>query len=543
MPPLLKNTLMNRTLYYILSKWLKEANYAIDFNKFEISLLSHPDYGGLTSVTDTLTEFGIENTAAQLPFEALSNLTEPFIAYIQQDHQQQFALLYPQTDRHIKLYLGEKMPEVITIEALKALWTGNIVVVEKKPRTKKIWLPPYLSVLAYAALPILLTVIYTFSNPTSFSIIFFIISQLGLGICIAIVNHQLGLNNGILSKFCTLSKNTSCDSVLNSKAAKLTKSIGLSDVGIVYFASQIFICLLSCGLVVSTNGLLYLISIAAIPFVAYSLYLQKLIIKKWCPLCLRVVAILFIQSIIASLVISWAGVAAINISSLLLLLSVTITIVLLWKLLFPVLTTSTALKELTIESLSFRRNYHLLNPYLNQQPSIQTEFDFSTIEIGNSYANNQVVIITNPLCESCIKLHSVVEKLIATHNDLSVRLIFYVPLNNKDPRTIIAGHLLAQRSEAASLLITEWYSNPKPEVFLQKHGKTLQQAVTNTIQQQKDWCHQNNIYMTPTIIINGKRFPPFYRPTDIEYVLAEMLDASDHIKSTEATNKLFVDNR
>jgi uncharacterized membrane protein len=534
---------MNKQLINIMLKWLKEANYEIDFKKFEISLISHPDYGGLTSVTDTLTEFGIENTAAQLPFEVLPNLTEPFIAYIEQDHQQQFALLYPHTDEYIKLFLGENKTKTIAVETLKALWTGNIVVVEKKTRAKKIWLTPYLSSLAYATLPILLMTLHAFSNPTLFSLIFFILSQIGLWVCIQIVNHQLGLTNGILTKFCTLSKNTSCDSVLNSKAAKLSKSIGLSDIGIVYFASQISIHLLSGSLALSTNGVQYLISICATPFVAYSLYLQKFIIKKWCPLCLGVVAILFMHSIIGSIAISWAGVASINIYTLLLLLSVTVTIVLLWKLLFPVLKASATVKELTIESLSFRRNYHLLLPYLRQQPSIQTDFDFDIIEIGNSYANNQLVIITNPLCESCIKLHTILKKLIAIHNNLSVRLIFYVPLNNNDPRTVIAGHLLTQNSKTENALTHDWYSNPNPKIFLKKYGNKISQKISTTIQQQKSWCHANNIYVTPTIIINGKRFPTFYRPYDIEYLLAEMLQASTDNQNVEASNTLFVDNR
>lgn len=57
---------MDRKLYDILLKWLKEANYKFDFEKFELNLLSHPDYGSLTSITETLNEMSIENTAAKL---------------------------------------------------------------------------------------------------------------------------------------------------------------------------------------------------------------------------------------------------------------------------------------------------------------------------------------------------------------------------------------------------------------------------------------------------------------------------------------------
>jgi len=533
------NSAMNRTLYHILTKWLKEANYSIDFNQFEIALLSHPDYGGLTSITDTLSEFAIENTAAQLPFEALSGLTEPFVAFIQQDHQQQFALFYPQNDGLTKLYLDESKIDLVTNQALQKLWTGNIVVIEENtiPKKRRLQITQF----ALSCVLVGITALFLYTNPNSIAFGYFICGLFGVFISGLIVQHQLGFANGLSSKFCSLNKNTSCDSVLNSKAANLTKNIGLSDVGIVYFTTQIFVLLLFGSVIESTISLLYLISIVATPFVAYSLYLQKFIIKKWCPLCLGVVAMLLIQGAIACIAIEWASVAAVSIYAFLLIPAVVIIVSAAWYLLQPILRASLAVKGLTIESLSFRRNFHLLLPFLRSQPTIPTDFNFETIEIGNCYANNQLVIITNPLCESCIKLHGILEKSIAIHNNLSLQLIFYVPLNNKDPRTIIAGHLLAQNSKTENLLVTEWYSNPNPATFTKKYGKGLKNDTATTLQKQKDWCHHNSIYVTPTIIINGKRFPNYYHPSDIEYLLAEMLQASTNSQNVEATNMVFVD--
>jgi uncharacterized membrane protein/thiol-disulfide isomerase/thioredoxin len=524
-----------------MDKWLKQANYAVDFHKFEISLLSHPDYGGLTSITDTLTEFGIENTAAQLPFNAIHNLSEPFLTLIKQDHQELFVLLYPTFNGDLKLYLGSNNSEKITLETLKTLWTGNIVVIDKKLRTKKIWVTPNLSVLGLSILPILLTLLYIFSNPTLLLILFFILSILGILLSIQIVNHQLGLENSFTSKFCTLGLNTSCDSVLNDKSSKLTKSIRLSDIGIIYFASQILISLFSGNLHHSAISIQYLLSISAVPFILYSLYLQKYIIKKWCPLCLGVLGILFVQGIIAGLAINRVSIADTEMYSLLVIPVITLIVITAWKLLIHTIKGSISAKELTIESLSFRKNYYLLLPYLKEQISIQTDFNFETLEIGNSHAKNRLVLITNPLCESCIKLHHVIEKLITSYNDLSVKQIYYVPLNNTDPRTIIAGHLLAQNKTKKFLLIKEWYSNPNPEFFTNKYGKVLLHESAITLQKHKDWCHSNRIYKTPTLLLNGKRFPNIYRPEDMEFLIEEILYAAENKKNEVASNCMFVD--
>ena len=122
---------MNKALFEILFKWIKEAGYQIDYNQFEISLISHPDYNSLTSITDTLNEYDIENTAATIPFEAIGNLTEPYIAYIKQGYQEQFALIIPTNNNAVKIYLSKNAVSDLSIAEFEKLWTGTIVAIEK----------------------------------------------------------------------------------------------------------------------------------------------------------------------------------------------------------------------------------------------------------------------------------------------------------------------------------------------------------------------------------------------------------------------------
>ena len=533
---------MDRKLYDILLKWLKEANYKIDFEKFEINLLSHPDYGSLTSITETLNQMGIENTAAQIDFKVLENLTEPFISFIKYEYQEQFALIELQANNEIKIYLGDKQTVIISSAEFEKVWTGTIVAIEKEKKQRKIWLTPYFSLFSFSIIALILLIIFNSTNQIFYSFLTFSLAIIGLFISGLIVNHQLGYSIGIASKFCKLGKNTDCESVLNSKAAKLNESIGLSDIGVVYFASQILILLFLNSYSQAVNIVIFSVSVLAIPFIIYSIYLQKFVIKKWCPLCLGVVTILFIQAIFA--VIALLNLNSLNVSLKIFcfIIPIIVLVTLLWYLLIPILKSAKSNKELSILSMSFRRNYHLLIPYLQNKNSISPLQNVKTIQIANESGNTKLIVVTNPLCNSCIKTHTVLKKLAEKYDDLSIELILYVPLNMHDPRMIIASHFLNNTNVISRNIINEWYSNTNQQSFIKKFGNKISDANIQQLKQQKDWCHKNYIFTTPNLIINGKVFPNFYNPTDIQYFIEELLNTSDNEFIKEDSNLVLVDN-
>lgn len=233
------------------------------------------------------------------------------------------------------------------------IWTGTIVAIEKEKKQTKIWLPPYFSLFAFSAIALLLLIIFSFANDIFYTFLIFIFSIIGLFISGLIVNHQLGYSNGITSKFCTFGKNTDCNSVLNSKAAKLTEKIGLSDIGIVYFASQILISLLLNNYSQGIKIVLFSLNTLAIPFIIYSIYLQKFVIKKWCTLCLGVITILFFQAIVSITALLKLNSFDVSINTGGAIISIFLLVLLIWFMLLPVLKAAKTNKELSIQSLSF----------------------------------------------------------------------------------------------------------------------------------------------------------------------------------------------
>lgn len=57
----------------------------------------------------------------------------------------------------------------------------------------------------------------------------------GVSLSAPLYSHSAGIKNDMTSRFCTISKNTSFTSLLQSDKAEVNKHISLTDIGIIYF--------------------------------------------------------------------------------------------------------------------------------------------------------------------------------------------------------------------------------------------------------------------------------------------------------------------
>ena len=132
-------------------------------------------------------------------------------------------------------------------------------------------------------------------EPNLFQSVHFVLSIIGLAISILIIKHELGHTSRIINQLCDGKESTSCDDVLDSKGASVLNFFKLSDIGIVYFLGLTlsWIANLFLGL---DSAVIEVVSLIAMPITFYSIYYQYAVVKKWCPLCLAVVIILWCQS-------------------------------------------------------------------------------------------------------------------------------------------------------------------------------------------------------------------------------------------------------
>jgi uncharacterized membrane protein len=532
----------------IIENWLDLCGYrSIDRKGIELAFLSHPDIGSAKAITDTLASFGVENAAIAIPFEAVGDLELPFLAYLKHGYEEQFVLLKPVGNNQFEIDLGEtgKRKEILNAKQLQQMWTGVVILIDKKEEPRR-RLPVEIQPWFFLMVGILLTLLVTANGVGGFFVCYFALGLLGFAIAVLLVKQQMGLTGGIGAKFCSVNKNADCTTVLNSPAATIIGNLGWSDVGIIYFATQIAVQLVQHAFAQSVYIVLCVISQISALFIVYSLYQQKVKIKKWCPLCLGILAILFGQAVVATLANGFFVPIQIDtVKGLLFVFATGALAAVGWFLLKPQLKNSLEQKNLSVESLSFRRNYHLLLPFLRNQPPVSSDKNLRKVQVGNADGQLRITVVTNPMCNSCIALHKVLEKLCAGQDQLCVELVFYVPLEKDDPRTIVAGHFVSLDKKELPQALAQWYHAANPDKFIRENKCSLLMQCHEDLRRNRDWCHDNNIFVTPTVLINGRRFPSFYRPTDIEYFVESLLAEHSSAQYNERAgnnNLVLVDN-
>src|SRR5690606_35227122 len=118
--------------------------------------------------------------------------------------------------------------------------------------------------------------------------IFIVLTGFGLYISFLLLKEKFGFHSPSVLNICTATSNTNCNDVINSKGGVIYKDVSLADMSFLFFALVIILKLL-----LPTNNITNILIIASLPIALYSIFYQAFAIKKWCPLCLGVVAILF----------------------------------------------------------------------------------------------------------------------------------------------------------------------------------------------------------------------------------------------------------
>jgi uncharacterized membrane protein/glutaredoxin len=506
--------------------WLGKMGYTTHTKTLRKRLLSHPDYPGLIAITDTLTDLSIDNAAAQLSPNSLKELNEPFMAHIQNGSEEQFVYVEPLGNGTLKVYRDTAHPLVVSFAQFSKLWTGLIVACDRNEAHSFQW-KEHRQSLALGGILASALVLFCLSNPPAASIAHFILSLAGLLVCALIVGHEMQAKNALAAKFCSMGKNLSCDAVLGSGAATLFGGIKLSDAGLVFFSAQTLSWLVGGVAMDTVTASQALVSLIALPFTLFSVYYQGAVVKKWCPLCLAVVSILWMQAI--SFAGFYTGINGWPSGRFLLLLPLAMMMASLgWMLLKPVLKDAALVPGLSTENLTFRRNHYLFLPYYNTAPATDTSIRVPEIVLGNRIGSTELVLVSNPLCNACIKAHRKIKQLLEKYDDIRVRIRFYVPVEERnEPRLLVAAKLLElyrNDPDTGIMEINKWYEEPDPAKFLKKHSAQFKIADLETLKIHRQWCHQNEVYSTPALFINGKRFPSYYNVSDIEFLIGHIME-------------------
>ncbi|WP_299247793.1 thioredoxin domain-containing protein [uncultured Aquimarina sp.] len=514
-------------------KYLKSENINIDFDEFEFQIESHPDYPSLLSYSDSLFFFGISNYVAEIPFESIDLLPDKFMAFLKEEDSSAFLAFVNKKDDNYN-YSVDGRKRIIDKNIFKDRWNGTFLLVED---SKEELLPKRtknnLIEIIFITVSILLFLSYSMFNELMYSVnLLFVLSSFGLLFSIETFKQVLGIKSVISSGVCGFSSGTDCKSVVNSVKFKLFNKISLSDISIVFFSSQILtiLFLTFSDEYVMLSSFIFFSTLLTVPISFFSIFYQWKIEEKWCPLCLVIIAILYLELLVCYFFTNSSFYSLLDVDIVFILLSHFISLIL-WRFVKHVLTSNRDLLKFKKESLRFRRNYSNFKNNLSAQSFINDINLDDAIVLGNPKSKFVISIVTNPHCGHCSSFHDQMEDILKKYGQLTrVNLRFSFSESVADENSKLLHHnlvaiYLREGGEEFMNALKSWFSNKDIDDWLKGFGKyQINSDSSKVLTSQIEWCKKNNVSFTPSIVIGNNMYPASYDRKDLEFFIKDLAE-------------------
>lgn len=515
-----------------LFHYLEREEIQLDKSEFLYQLQSHPDYPSLLATSDTLSFFNISNFAARVQFDEIEHLPDRFVAVLSENLSNPHLYLIEKKNNIFYIIQSRNNIE-ISKDELKSRWNNIVLIVEKDEeenimedkKQRGYWFLSLLCLVLFATIFFLFEV-----NFQIFS--FFIFPMIGLLLSIVALKDLFGAKSKLINNFCNITASTSCETVVNSHKWKIFRTVNFSDLSIVFFSSQfvgLFVLILSdnSNAFFSIQKILLLISL---PVILVSLYYQKIIEKKWCPICLLIIGVILFEMMYTFLF--QMGSFVISYKPLIVFAFISSTLVLIWSVLKKVLAQQKKLQEFQFKANRFLRNYEVFKNSLLSKERIK--IPYSPIILGNKDGKTQITVITNPFCGHCKEVHEILDKILEKHSDhLFVKIIFKanIEIETVENRVFFQNlmGIYFEKGEAHFReALSHWFKILNVNTWLQFYKlESDAKKVEEFYNSQNDWCKENNINYTPAIFINGYEYPNVYERSNLEFFINELNDDGD----------------
>lgn len=402
-------------------------------------LEEHPDFPSLGAVKDVFGKFNISSIALKLEDKSnIEKIEGCFLAQIIdiKNNSNLFAIIYSQDEDKLNWYNPiKKKKELIDRDFFLDLFTGYIFYAEsnknsgdreysytRKKENQSNMFSILLSVSIFSYL--LFSLFFIKTNFVKIYFVVFILFLLLGGVITALMLlYEYDNNSSTLRKICNSSRKVNCLAVLSSKGS-IIWGVPWTVIGFSYYLGLLFSLLTNSF---STNIFVAVsyFNILSLPYIIYSVYYQKFIVKQWCVLCLLVQFInlaLFILSVLVgsfsdSFKFDFLSIFSIF-GSFILSFGVSYLLWLYIQKLKDNKDSSSLLKKIKYNRDVF---FSLLK---NERKIEGITNDFGVI-LGNPNGSIHIVKVCNPYCYYCSLSHPVLSQLVKNNDEIKLQIIFF----------------------------------------------------------------------------------------------------------------------
>jgi uncharacterized membrane protein len=532
---------------FVLQKTIKHLKIKVTYTSVKEFLLAHPHYPSLKSVCDALKKWKIEHYPLNLELDEIKALEMPFIAHLKISGGQ-FVFVEGIKNNQVIFYISEEKAINEDFEKFSEKLSGAVVVMEASKNSGEKEYQQILqneilnkSLLPFSLIALIIFAVFNFISNSfnTFPITGFIFwgllatKILGLIASVFLVLHELKVHTPLADKICGFSSKTDCDTVLSSNASKLFGWINWADAGLIFFSGSLIYLLGAPG----NNSLwiLAILSILSLPYPVFSIYYQSVKLKKWCPFCLIVQVVLIAEFFL--LFTAFKSIAFSGFELLQLIVSFSLPAAI-WFTFKAYYNKSGEQSKEHYSFLQFKRNPDIFLHLL--QSNGHTEFveKENSLVLGNPDAKLKITAFLSLYCNPCAGAFIKLKKLLDDCPEVKVNAVFSVYDDDESTKLINTLYYLHNNPGKSSSIefLDKWYSADK----LYRKTLYLDLAIENFNvakqigEENKSLFEKYKVPGTPTIFINGYKFPTQYEYSDIEYYIDEIKNLTMESKRQEA---------
>ncbi|WP_456088015.1 vitamin K epoxide reductase family protein [Parabacteroides sp.] len=486
---------------------------------------NHPYKYNLYGLSMMFDHYGVDNVALQLEPQRLLAIKTPFIAFVDND----FVVVFDKTDIMVSFYWRGK-DITIRKEQFFKIWSGIVLLLD--PDLEKSGEPDYWMHQKEIYFSIVANLLLCFCF-IAFSLIVYskqqalvdlkmnmllLLNVLGIIFTYVLVYKQLYKNEKWVDRVCSLFKGADCNSVLDSPASKvLNSSFTWSEVGISFYVSNVVILLLFpyfyWGVVI--------INAIILPYSFWSIWYQRYKVGQWCILCILSQSVFWLTSIY-HYQLGFFSLDSVSILDIVPLFFLYLLVLLCVRKIVHTYEKIESLKYQERKVNSIRLKEEVFSILLNEEKRYDV-CNSSSLVWGDITANIQILLVTNPYCYPCAKMHKIVDNIFRLIGDkICLRYVLSSFNNNlEETNKLLIAMYMHTDSNISFDLFCNWYDNlHRQDIgFLREYENKIDNVVQEEFFRQKKWLFDNAVSVSPLLIVNGFKFPEYYSIEDLKYFL------------------------
>jgi hypothetical protein len=510
-------------------------------------LKPHPDYHSLKSVCDFLNEIRVDNYPLRIDEEELFKLEAPFIAHL---NEGQGKLIFISKITNESVTYADSSSGLKHSDTAKFLKTWSRAVILLEPSEKsgeaeysqkrneeliKTSIIPFVSVLFFLVCltGILSGNIFSEQAPGFKFFILVLTKSTGLFFSLLLFRNELNIRTKFTDKLCHLSTNTDCNAVTKSKASRVFGSISWADVGIAYFTGGLIVLFIFPFTTVLQ--LFSILSIASLPYPAYSFLYQWLKIRKWCPLCISVQMVLICEF---GILFNNIGIDSLLMPVLVntfIAFSIVLIIVLLIKMLYI------GLKEkdhYRLRLMKLKRDPAIFHNLIEKGEKIEIPKSRSSLIFGDIKSNLTITVFLSYYCSACAKKFPSIKRLIDNQPKVRIQMVF--PASKEELSLKLTGIICSMHNsgndEYIPELLDKWYntgSKSKQKLLDQYKGEADPAQINEMMEYHSMLFNSGKIAHVPSVYVNGYSLPEMYELEEVKFFMDYLGKPTKEIMNVE----------